>query len=194
MIKGRLMIAIVNKGDASLVMGVARDAGARGGTIINARGTATSSILAALGLGDTKKEILLSFIGEEEEEKVREEVNKVKAKGILVFLSKEEDEDLSNFQMIQVISEAGYADDIMASARKAGARGGSVIAAHGTAKPDDTKFFGYPIVSEKEILIIVAEREKAKEIVEEIESMEALNQKGKAVIFTLPVSSFKNLG
>ena len=36
--------------------------------------------------------------------------------------------------MIQVICENGYADDIMAAARKEGAKGGTILKGHGTAK------------------------------------------------------------
>ena len=92
--------------------------------------------------------------------------------------------------MIQVICEMGYADDIMAEARKAGAGGGTIIKGHGTAKEDDVKFFGYPITSEKEVLVIVETNEKAEEIVKAIESLPLLSKKGKAVMFTLPVTSF----
>ena len=59
---GKMLMAIVNKGDAKMVMEALRASGARGGTIINAHGTAPTSILAMLGLGDKRKEVLLSMI------------------------------------------------------------------------------------------------------------------------------------
>ena len=82
----------------------------------------------------------------------------------------------------------------MAAARTAGATGGSIIHAHGTAKEDDVKFFGYPIVSEKEMLVIVEKKENAKNVEDAISSLDALKKKGKAILFTIPVSSFINLG
>ena len=88
----------------------------------------------------------------------------------------------------------GYGDDVMAEARKAGAGGGTIIKGHGTAKADDVKFFGYPITSEKEVLVIVETDEKAKRITKAIESLPILTKKGKAVVFTLPVTSFASLG
>ena len=96
--------------------------------------------------------------------------------------------------MIEIICEMGYGDDVMAEARKAGASGGTIIKGHGTAKEDDVKFFGYPIVSEKEVLMIVETKEKAEKITKAIESLPILSNKGKAVVFTLPVSSFVSFG
>ena len=56
------------------------------------------------------------------------------------------------------------------------------------------KFFGYPITSEKEILVIVEKTEKAEEIIKAIEAMPIFQKRGKAVMFTLPVSSFATFG
>lgn len=189
----KMMVAIVAKGDGAKLMEYARLAGAPGGTVTSAKGTATNSILAALGLGDSKKEILYSMIPDQMESAIRDSVLKnVKTKGVLAFLPSGLEVDMDNCQwvMIQVICETGYAEDIMAAARKAGATGGSIINARGTAKEDDIKFFGYPIVAEKEMLVIVEKKEKAKAIESAIEKMDALKKKGKAILFTIPVSSF----
>lgn len=193
----KMMIAIVNRGDASDVMAAARQAGAPGGTITSAKGTATNSILAALGLGDCKKEVLYSMIPSAIEVQVKEKVlSTVKTKGILAFLPSCLEVEMNDCQwvMLQVICEHGYAEDIMAAARKAGATGGSIINAHGTATESDAKFFGYPIVAEKDMLVIIEQREKALEIEKAISEMEALNKKGKAILFTIPVSSFTTFG
>ena len=82
----------------------------------------------------------------------------------------------------------------MVTARKAGASGGTVINAHGTSTEDDVKFFGAPLVPEKEILMIVMEKEKADSVVEAISSMEILKKKGMGIIFSIPVRTFSNLG
>ena len=64
--------------------------------------------------------------------------------------------------LITVILNSGYADDAMAAARKAGAGGGTVIKARGTAKEGDESFFGVQIVPEKEMLLIVVDHEKKR--------------------------------
>ena len=159
--KWHTMIAIVGRGQADKVMSAAREAGAPGGTICNARGTASSSILAALGLGDTRKEVLFSVISRGNPDAILSAVHNVKAKGVVMMTDAVVDEDYEEGKMdykwvlIEVICEEGYSEDIMVTARKAGASGGTVINAHGTSTEDDVKFFGAPLVPEKEILMIV---------------------------------------
>lgn len=198
--KWHTMIAIVGRGQADKVMAAAREAGAPGGTICNARGTASSSILAALGLGDTRKEVLFSVISRGNPDAILSAVHNVKAKGVVMMTDAVVDEDYEEGKMdykwvlIDVICEEGYSEDIMVTARKAGASGGTVINAHGTSTEDDVKFFGAPLVPEKEILMIVMEKEKADSVVEAISSMEILKKKGMGIIFSIPVRTFSNLG
>ena len=195
MIKGKMLFAIVNKGDASKVMDAIRLNGAWGGTILNAHGTAPTSILSMLGLGDSKKEILLSMLSESIEKGCIESLRGVRCKGVVALLGEKGENDMKeDLVMIQVICENGYADDIMDAARREGAKGGTVIKGHGTAKEDDTRFFGYPITPEKEVLVIVEEKSKAERIIEAIDNLPFLKQKGKAVIFSLPVSHFSTIG
>lgn len=195
---GFMMIAIVSRGDARKVMKTARDNGARGGTILDARGTASSLLLSALGFGDSRKEILLSMLGEDITGNVLGALRDLnfKHKGIVFTLDCRlgRSEEMTKFEMIQVICEDGYADDIMAAARKAGAGGGTIINARGTASPEDASFFGYKLVPEKEMVIIVTPSDNARNIVDAIRTLDCLKQKGKGIVFSLPVSSFETLG
>ena len=194
------MIAISRKGEAKEIMAAAREAGAPGGTVCLAKGTATKTILAALGLGDTKQEVLISVIKAEDKERILDAVSGVKAKGVVMTIDSGRDKTMersdidSGWVLIEVISEAGYSEDIMATARKAGAEGGTVINAHGTSTEDDVKFFGSPLVPEKEILMIVISKDKADKVIEAISSMEVLKKKGMGIVFSIPVQSFMNLG
>ncbi len=195
MIKGKMLFAIVNKGEAGKVMDAIRSRGAYGGTVLNAHGTAPTSILSMLGLGDSKKEVLLSMLNDRIEKDCVDSLRGIKCKGVVALLGEKGENDMKeDLVMIQVICENGYADDIMDAARKEGAKGGTVIKGHGTAKADDTKFFGYPITAEKEVLVIVEEKTKAERIIASIDSLPFLKQKGKAVIFSLPVSHFSTIG
>lgn len=191
-----LMMAIVNRKQSSAVMENARKAGAPGGTVCYARGTASSTILAALGLGDSGKEVLSCFIPEEKEAEIMSAVRSTHAKGMVIVCpcSGEEDGMNTDWTLIEVIVEEGYSEDIMAAARKAGAKGGTIINAHGTGTESDVKFFGTPIVPEKEILMIVMDSDKTQNVVDAINSLAVLKEKGRAVMFTLPVKSFVNLG
>ena len=75
----------------------------------------------------------------------------------------------SGHTLLTVIVNHGYADDVMAEARKAGAAGGTILNARGTGKEEDVKFFGITLVPEKEMLLIVAENAKAPAILEAIQ-------------------------
>ncbi len=189
------LIAIVRKGQVKDVMAAAREAGAPGGTVCLARGTASSTILAALGLGDTRQEVLTSLIKKDKADAVLNAVHQAKAKGIAIVIESDMEDSMNcRWVLVEVICEEGYSEDIMAAARKAGAGGGTVINAHGTSTEDDVKFFGAPLIPEKEILLIVLPKDKADAVTEAISSMEIMKKRGGGIIFTLPVSSFVNLG
>lgn len=194
------LVAIVKKGEASKLMSAARAKGAPGGSVISARGTATNSILAALGLGDTSREVLLSVVDREKLDEILSAVKRVRASGIALVIDafrgaeEEEMEMDGQYEMIQVICQDGYSEDIMAVARRAGAKGGTVVNARGTSTEQDVKFFGSPLVPEKEILMIVMEKSKAEAVRKAISQMEILNKKGMGIMFSVPVRDFVNLG
>ena len=194
------LVAIVKKGEASKLMSAARAKGAPGGSVISARGTATNSILAALGLGDTSREVLLSVGERAKLDEILSAVNRVRASGIALVIDafrgaeEEEMEMDGQYEMIQVICQDGYSEDIMAVARRAGAKGGTVINARGTSTEQDVKFFGSPLVPEKEILMIVMEKSRAEAVRKAISQMEILNKKGMGIMFSVPVRDFVNLG
>ena len=194
------LISIVRKGEASLLMKTARAACAPGGSIVQAKGTASNSILAALGIGDSRKEVLISVIGKEIKDSILSAVKGVKVSGVALLLDcfrdfDEEDEMFdAKYEMIEVICQAGYSEDIMAVARKAGAKGGTVISGRGTSTEEDVKFIGTPRVPEKEILMIVIEKEKCEKVKKAISQMEILNKKGMGIMFSIPVREFVNLG
>jgi len=197
------LMGIVNKGQAQGLMAAARKAGAPGGTIVLAKGTATSSVLAMLGIGDSRKEILLCVISKEDKNKILDAISSVeKTKGVVALLdcyrdlddAEDEEMEENKWTMIEVICADGMSDDIMATARKAGAKGGTVISGRGTGTEEDVKFFGVPLVPEKEVLMIIADNERAQAVYNAISGMETLKKKGMGILFALPVRDFKNLG
>ncbi len=194
------LIAICRKGQAKDIMAAAREAGAPGGTVCLAKGTATHTILAALGIGDTKQEVITSVIRKEDASTILQAVKSVRAKGVAMIIDTSRENDMETIDMnsewilIEVICEDGYSEDIMATARKAGAEGGTVIDAHGTSTEDDVKFFGSPLVPEKEILMIVISKDKADAVLKAINEMPQLKKKGMGIVFSIPVRNFISLG
>ncbi len=100
----------------------------------------------------------------------------------------------ASLSLITVVLNKGYADDAMAAARKAGAGGGTVINARGTAREDDAKFFGVHIVPEKEMLMIVVPQEKRDAVLEAVRTLPCLAEPGSGIAFSAPVENFTQLG
>ena len=89
-------------------------------------------------------------------------------------------------ELIIAICLKGNSDKIMAVAREAGATGGTIVKAKGTASGSDM-FFGMAISDEKEILYIVSRKEKKSDIMKAIASY--TNEHGThPITFSLPVT------
>ncbi len=98
------------------------------------------------------------------------------------------------YEMINIIVNKGYAEDAMAAARKAGAGGGTILSARGTAKDGDEKFFGMEIVPEKEMLIVLVPSDKKAEILDAVKSLPCFEKAGSGIVFSSEVESFSVLG
>ena len=92
------------------------------------------------------------------------------------------------YELIVFILNKGHVDEAMAAAREAGATGGTVLTAHGTATPENTlKKLGIPVQQEKEMLIIIAAKEKRTDIMSAIGKAAGLNKPGCGIGFSVPV-------
>ena len=96
----------------------------------------------------------------------------------------------SNDIQITFIVNHGDAYDVMETARAAGARGGTIVNAHGTGKEGDVKFFGINLMSEKEMLIIIAEKDLAQKILQAVKDIPVFNRPGGGIIYTHDVNRF----
>ena len=190
-----LMIAIVNDGQSKRFMSIAKEAGAGGGTVIPAKGTASSNFLRVLGLGNKSKEMILIVIDKQKADSIVQAVRKDgKIQGVAALLgSAKENEMTTKWKMITIIVNTGYADDIMDAARKAGAHGGTITHARGTGTEEDAKFLGVQIVPEKEMIFILCAADDCDKIVEAVSSLKCLDEPGIGIIYTQDVVDFKNL-
>ena len=93
------------------------------------------------------------------------------------------------YALITVIAEKGCSDMVMDAARAAGAGGGTVVHAKGTATEFTAKFFGVSIAAEKEMIYIVAEREKRDNIMYAVMNAEGFKEKAHGIVFSLPVDN-----
>ena len=99
----------------------------------------------------------------------------------------EEKKMQSDYELIVAIYEKGYTDLVMDAAREAGAGGGTTIRAKGTGAGAE-KFFGLSLAVEKEIVFIVSQVSKKKDIMKAIMQKAGTETKAHALVFSLPVS------
>lgn len=212
----KLIVTVVPQYEGELIVNAARDACCPGGTVLRGRETSENGLVQLLGFGDVTKDITYNIVASSDAMTVIDAINKVteykkKKFGILFSMdvgeffkagtncgcSAEKGEKAmseSNYQMINVIVNKGYAEDAMSAARKAGAGGGTIINARGTAKEGDEKFFGTEIVPEKDMLIILVPSEKKDDIVKAIMDLKCFQKPGTGIVFCNGVQDFRVLG
>ena len=91
-------------------------------------------------------------------------------------------------ELLIVIGNQGYNEQIMDAAREAGARGGTVIHARGTGQDKAERFLGISLASEKDVILIVTPTEKKAEMMQNIMHKAGPGTKAGAVAFALPVT------
>lgn len=91
------------------------------------------------------------------------------------------------FELVITIVNRGFADEVMDAAREAGATGGTVLYARGTGTHEAEKFFGITIQPEKEVVLVLANREQRNPIMKSICKDVGLNSAGHGISFSLPV-------
>ena len=98
-----------------------------------------------------------------------------------------------NHEVIFAIVDAGFAEDVMDLAREQGARGGTILNARGVAREEAAAFFGITLHAEKEILMMVVEREIRDRILNAIYKEMGMAKKAKGIVFSLPVTDVVGL-
>ena len=162
------------------------------------RGAASSKTLSLLGLEQSEKLVMQSIVTTSKMYELKSALTKtmsidlpdrgialavplssIASKRVLDHILTEQATDDTQIQtsterkidmeLIVAICIKGNSDKIMDAARAAGARGGTVVKAKGTASGSDM-FFGMAISDEKEIIYIVARKEEKSEIMKAIAS------------------------
>ena len=211
-----LIISIVPHDKGEKLTKAAVNAGCGGGSVMMGRALAKSNFGAILGTGETTKDLIFMVVEGQKKSAIMnaiyESTQNEKTNFGEIFtldvdsllkagansegeekMSENENKETSR-DMITVIVNKGYADDVMFAARKAGATGGTVINARGTAREDDEKFFGVHIVPEKDMLVIVVEHDKKEAVLSAIKEVKCLKEPGMGIAFSSPVTDFELLG
>lgn len=201
-----MLVVIVEHNKASKVLHLADEKGITASVAMLGRGTASRTIFDYLGLNDKKKAVLMLF-GKTEEimdlaDYLVEKLEMDKPNHGIAYIESAFNvfgtEDNANgsenikrgenmYNAIYTIVEKGNADDVIEAAQKAGSRGGTVMHARGSGSEEARKVFNMLIEPEKEIVLIISEEAKTKDIVESIRKETQIEEEGKGIIFVTNV-------
>ena len=99
----------------------------------------------------------------------------------------------NNHEVIFAIVNSGFAEDAMEVAREQGVRGDTILNARGAARPDEAAFFGIAIHHEKEILMMVVEKDIRDNVLNALYREMGMAKKAQGIVFSLPVSDVAGL-
>ncbi len=99
----------------------------------------------------------------------------------------------NNHEVIFAIVNAGYAEDAMDVAREQGVMGGTIINGRGVARENEAAFFGITIHSDKEILMMVVEKDIRDQVLHALYKQMGMQKKAQGIVFSLPVSDVAGL-
>ena len=99
----------------------------------------------------------------------------------------------NNHEVIFAIVNTGFAEEAMEVAREQGARGGTILNARGVAREDAAAFFGITIHAEKEILMMVVEKDIRDQVLNALYKEMGMGKQAQGIAFSLPVSDVAGL-
>jgi hypothetical protein len=185
-------------------------------------GTATSEIMDLLGLDSKEKDVIFSVGKATLVNKLMRDLNNdlrgaARAKGIvfdmkidavshilalaLLMPVKDEqgredtmmEEGMEN-SMILVTVNQGFTEEVMETARKAGARGGTIIHARWAGSESTEEFYGITVQQEKEIISIVSPADKRNAIMEAINSNHGMKTEARGTVLAIGIEDMVRLG
>ncbi|MCL1927780.1 MAG: hypothetical protein FWG07_03170 [Treponema sp.] len=95
--------------------------------------------------------------------------------------------------LIVIVTNQGYSDELMACAKEAGASGGTVINARGMIHQGPVKVFGITVQEEKEIILILTNRNKKVPIMQAVSQNFGLATEARSIVFSLPADNITGL-
>ena len=91
-----------------------------------------------------------------------------------------------NNEVIFAIVNSGFAEDVMDVAREQGVRGGTILNARGVVNEDAAAFFGITLHADKEILMMVVEKDIRDRVLNAIYKEMGMAKKAAASSLTTP--------
>lgn len=215
-----MMVTVTGRKHVPEFLELYRENQAVTGTVSLGMGTASSSILDYMGLEDEEKSICFHFVTGEVWKNIKKGLQRqlridVPGTGIvftvpmssiggkreLGFLiegqefEREAESTLKDtrHELIVAIANYGYNTQVMKAAEEGGATGGTVLHGKGVGMKRAQQFLGVSLVSEKEVLFIVARSEQKNKIMRSIMEKAGIDSKAGTIVFSLPVTSTAGL-
>ena len=210
----KMLITIVDRGKGGTAAEILRRAGVTEQLILLGSGTAHKDLLGILGLTDTPKDVLFSFISRQSARAALPRLSRAldmdqPGKGIAFSVSLNGvagprtlaaltgSQEISSPQeetampqdthdLIIAIVNRGFTDTVMDAARSAGARGGTILHGRGAGAAEAEKFLGITLAPEKELVLILANNEHRNPIMKAIAQAAGLGSEGQGLVFSLP--------
>ena len=190
-------------------------------TQFSGKGTATSEIMDILGLGSTEKDIIISYATSAAASlllnKLDNDLRGAVTSGGIAFsvpltglsnlvlatityktdLKKGENKMSSEHKgensLILITCNRGSSDVVMETAKKAGARGGTVFRARLSGVEELESSYGLNLTHEKEILMIIVPNDIRNAVMESVNQAHGLRSEAEAVICSLGIDQFVRL-
>ena len=93
----------------------------------------------------------------------------------------------NKYELVICIVNAGFSESVMIAARAAGAKGGTIIRARGSANPTSEQFFNINIQPDKEMVMILVPKTIKDDVLHAIYKDADLSGTAQGIAFSLPV-------
>ena len=94
----------------------------------------------------------------------------------------------TKYEAVFCVVNAGFSDNVMFAARKAGAAGGTIIKGRGTTSTQAEEMFNITIQPEKEIVIILVPAEAKDDVLHMLYSKAVMESEAYGIAFSVPVT------
>ena len=106
---------------------------------------------------------------------------------------KEADMTENAYSLIMAIVNQGFSEEVMNAARPKGASGGTVFHSRRIGNEEAMKFWKISVQEEREVVLILAQKEDKLAIMQEIGRQCGMNSKAQGIVMSLPVDGIEGL-
>ena len=104
------------------------------------------------------------------------------------------DHKIISHDMILAAVNHGFSDEVVSSAREAGVSGGTVVSTRAHANNEAIASFGVPLTEEKDLILMLVDRDKKHSIMQILSEKHGLNTSANGIVFSLPVDMIGSMG